>query len=92
MSEEAATLLTDDEVRALPEGTPITVTWSGGNGPHEYVLTFDKRGEPYAWASDLHDPNGRLRFYNPLTFVGAERFHTRVYLTSGSGSSGGSDD
>lgn len=72
--------LTESEVRALDEGTPIIVTWSGGNGPHRYIFTKDEHGEPYAWAKDLSDPNGVLRFYNPLTFVGQERFHTRVWL------------
>jgi hypothetical protein len=70
--------LTADEVATLPEGTPITVTWSGGNGPHAYVITVDKRGNRYAWVPD-RDPMGRLRWYNPLRFVGQERYHTRVW-------------
>jgi hypothetical protein len=69
--------LTAEEVAALAEGTPVVVTWSGGNGPHRYVITVDPRGARYAWP-----PNRKphLRWYNPLHFVGQERFHTRVWL------------
>lgn len=69
--------LTAEQVAALPEGTPVTITWSGGNGPHDYVLVFDDHGQPYAALTD--DPRDRLRYYNPLTFVGQERYHTRVW-------------
>lgn len=31
--------LTRAEVEALPEGTRVVVTWSGGNGPHVYRIT-----------------------------------------------------
>jgi len=72
-------MLSEDEVRALPEGTWITVIWSGGNGPHDYELVFNHQGEPYAWAKNL-DHNGNLKFYNPLTFIGKERYHTRVWI------------
>ncbi len=40
--------LTPEELAALPEGSPITVLWSGGNGPHKYHLRFSKWGYPYA--------------------------------------------
>ncbi len=40
--------LTPEELAALPEGSPITVLWSGGNGPHEYRLHFGKWGHPCA--------------------------------------------
>lgn len=36
-----ADLLTSDQIAALPVGTEIMVTWSGGNGPHKY--TVDRR-------------------------------------------------
>lgn len=68
--------LTADEVADLPEGTPITVRWSGGNGPHDYVIAVDHNGERYA--AGLDDPFGALRFYNPLSFVGQESYHTQV--------------
>lgn len=62
--------LTYDEVRALTEGTVVEVVWSGGNGPHRYVVVFDDRGEPYLAMPD-DDPNGRMRYYNPVgDFVG----------------------
>jgi len=76
MSDDRGDPLTEDEVAELPEGAPITVTWSGGNGPHDYVIAVDCHGTRYAWAPG----SGRqLRFYNPLTFVGQERYHTRVW-------------
>lgn len=70
--------LTQEEVETLPENTPVTITWTGGNGPHDYFVVFDDRGQVYAAVSD--DPRDRLRFYNLLTFVGKERYHTRVSL------------
>jgi hypothetical protein len=63
-------LLTQEEADALPDGTEVIITWSGGNGPHRYVIHVV----------------GRMRFAgdprndNPLTFVGTERFHTHVQL------------
>ena len=30
--------LTQEQVDALPHGTEIVVTWSGGNGPAEYTV------------------------------------------------------
>jgi sensor histidine kinase regulating citrate/malate metabolism len=72
------TYLTEDEVAALSEGTPITVTWTGGNGPHDYVVTVDGRGIRFATQPEhIGTP---MQFYNALDFVGAERFHTRVSL------------
>lgn len=46
MSDGRATsnrVLTQTEVDALPDGTMIEVTWSGGNGPHIY--TAEHRGK-----------------------------------------------
>ena len=40
--------LTPEELAALPEGSPITVLWSGGNGPYRYRLHFGKWGHPCA--------------------------------------------
>lgn len=72
--------LTREELDALPENTPITVMWSGGNGPHKYILVDGAFGLRYACLEkDLGDP--RLREINPLEFVGTERRHTRVWLT-----------
>ena len=69
-------LLTYDEVCDLPEGTPITITWSGGNGPHNYVLGM-VNGSPYAQNPD----KPQFDEYNPIRFVGNERCHTHVSLT-----------
>ena len=66
--------LTADEVAALPDGATVVVIWSGGNGPHRYVIAVSG-GDRYAWTGDP----GSDRFYNALTFVGQERFHTRVW-------------
>lgn len=33
--------LTREEFLGLPIGTRVTVLWSGGNGPHEYVIGPD---------------------------------------------------
>ena len=66
-----------DDVECLPEGARVRVIWSGGNGPHDYVIAVDERGQRYAAMND--DPDDRLRWYNPLTFVGVERYHTRVW-------------
>lgn len=31
-------MLTQEEVDQLPEGTRVSIIWSGGNGPHEYII------------------------------------------------------
>lgn len=69
--------LTADEVAELPDGEPIVVTWTGGNGPHPYVVAVDRYGDRYAALNTNLDD--RLRWYNRLSFVGQERFHTRVW-------------
>jgi hypothetical protein len=63
--------LTAEEVDQLPDGTSIIVTWSGGNGPHRYVLHVDRWGRRYAAVVPEHDPTGAFRTYNPLVGVGA---------------------
>jgi len=62
--------LTANEVAQLPDGTPIVVKWSGGNGPHEYVIAVDRFGRRFAAVVPALDPTGRLRWYNPLERVG----------------------
>lgn len=76
------TLLTQAEVNELPDGTGVVITWSGGNGPWPYVIAVDTRGQRYAALNA--DPEDRMRFYNLITFVGAERFHTHVWLAGSS--------
>jgi hypothetical protein len=36
--------LTCDEIRSLPDGAEIVVTWDGGNGPHPYRVLVDFEG------------------------------------------------
>lgn len=36
--------LTRQEAEALPDGTKVRVTWSGGNGPFFYKIRVDKWG------------------------------------------------
>lgn len=76
--------LSAHEVAILPEGTRVIIIWSGGNGPHEYLAMGHPYGERYAVAPQDVD-NERMRFYNPITFVGGERFHTRVWLRDSGG-------
>ena len=69
-----------EDVERLPEGARVVVIWSGGNGPHECVIAGGEGGQRYTVAPELaDDPNHRMRWYNPLTFVGGERYHTRVW-------------
>lgn len=71
--------LTPDEIDALPDGTEVEILWSGGNGPHRYLLVKDERGRSYA-LSPHEDPHGPMRYYNPLgSFVGP-RPRTEVRL------------
>lgn len=75
--DDAAAPLTEDQVAELEEGTPVTIIWSGGNGPHDYTITVGEDGQRYA----MLDRAGRVtRFTNPLRFVGQRRYHTRVWL------------
>ena len=66
--------LTDWQVAELREGTPVTVIWSGGNGPHDYEITVDGRGQRYVCAPG--EDNERMRYYNPIRFDPL----TRVWL------------
>jgi hypothetical protein len=68
--------LTAEQVQGLPEGTPVVVIWTGGNGPHRYVIAVDHWGRRYVWDGESE----RLRYYNELYFVGQEPYHTRVWL------------
>ena len=44
--------LTQEEVNALPDETPILVRWSGGNSGM-YVLVHDKYGTPHAYTNTI---------------------------------------
>lgn len=69
--------LTPIELAGLPDGAEVVIIWSGGNGPHRArVHTNGTYSVPLQEAM-----NGPFRYYNPITFVGSERFHTRVWTT-----------
>ena len=71
--------LTADEVAQLSDGTRVIIIWSGGNGPHTYVIAADE-DDPRRYAVIPRDvENERMRHYNPITFVGTQRYHTRVW-------------
>jgi hypothetical protein len=73
--------LSAEDAEHLPEGARVVVIWSGGNGPHEYVIAVDRYGRRYVVSPRYaDDPDDRMRWHNPLTFVGVERFHTRAWL------------
>lgn len=52
--ENVGRLLSEQDLEELPQGTPIEVIWSGGNGPYEYKL-FESGGWFYALV-DGEDP------------------------------------
>jgi hypothetical protein len=75
--------LSAEDVERLPEGSRVVVIWSGGNGPHECVIAVDEGGQRYTVSPErANDLDDRMRWYNPLHFVGGERYHTRVWLLS----------
>ena len=43
--EEECQLLSQTELEAYPDGTPIMIKWEGGNGPHKYFIERDKYGD-----------------------------------------------
>jgi hypothetical protein len=72
-------LLSAQQVADLDHGTEVEITWSGGNGPHRYRV-HQSLGDTFAVPLREWDAgeSGRLWLYNPITFIGAEQFHTRV--------------
>lgn len=72
--------LTPEEVAALGDGTEVVILWSGGNGPARYVV---EQRDGTTYAQPLANPHGPYRWYNPIEFVGAERFHTKVWRALG---------
>ena len=63
--------LTQYEVDNLPIGTKIIVTWGGGNGPAERIITEKWNGH---CITDIGIKNGYL------DFVGTEKMQTKVSL------------
>ena len=37
-------LLSQEEVDQLPDGSKVEIVWSGGNGPHEYLIYVSDLG------------------------------------------------
>lgn len=75
--------LTQAEVDTLPAGTRVLVTWSGGNGPHEYVIVVCD-GKRYAALPEGHpwrrpDEDTRPPWDAVLEWVG-EHPRTQVWL------------
>lgn len=58
--------LTQAECDALPVGAKVRVTWSGGNGPHEYYISQHWGG--YACVDNA--------YHDPLNFVGKKPLTT----------------
>lgn len=70
--------LTQEEVDNLPAGTKVVITWSGGNGPHEYTIhkrdysgSFVKESNPNAGSYD-----------GEIDFVGEKSPYTVVTLAN----------
>lgn len=75
------TPLTKGEVLALPNGTPVVIVWSGGNGPHPYTVEREfEDAEPVAKTpfepADYFDYDGK----GLDTFIGQTPMYTRVWL------------
>lgn len=80
--------LTQEEVDALPDGTKVLITWSGGNGPHEYEVV-QKNGLAYAkWVSSFMSPILDIRVLDirvsRIRFVGPKQPFTEVRLVDSS--------
>lgn len=76
--------LTNESIKQLPEGTPITVVWPGGNGPFIYTLRwfgdtpFAVCVQQWPGIDPLTAPLRDLDAYY-LDFIGNEPF-TRVWV------------
>lgn len=57
-----------EDFDALADGTPIVVLWSGGNGPHNYILRW-QNGLPYAEWQSSNTPT-YMTLGDPMSFVG----------------------
>jgi hypothetical protein len=68
--------LSTTEIRTLPEGARVIVTWSDGNdGPHEYRVHW-RRGEPYAQTDEDHR-QGNVDLEKWLTYYGGRDARSR---------------
>ena len=75
--------LTQEQVDALPHGTEIVVTWSGGNGPAEYTVgKCAWTGKSSAWFTGKVSLDMNPIFVSDLDFVGDKKPHTLVTLAT----------
>lgn len=65
--------LTQEEVDRLPVGARVRVTWSGGNGPHDYFVIPNVDGARVAITLDG-------TWVGTLTEVGADQPHIQVWV------------
>lgn len=70
--EDARFFLTQEQVDALEVGARVEVVWSGGNGPHEYVIS-----EHWGGRACVDNP-----YKDPLDFVGPKAPFTTVRLVN----------
>ena len=71
--------LTQEQVDALPHVTEIVVTWSGGNGPAEYMVgKCAWTGKSSAWFVSKVSIDLNPIFVSDLDFVGDKKPHTLV--------------
>ena len=72
-----ASLLTQAEVDALPDGTRVTIRWGvSGDGPHEYVV---RRVDGVVWAWTTFSRGDNIAVA-PIAGVGSGKHDTRVWL------------
>jgi len=77
--------LTQEQVDALPDGTEIVVTWSGGNGPWKYTIKRVYFDGEYLYSVGCHSypwerGQGILRVVGDLEFIGDKKPHTLVTI------------
>ena len=75
--------LTQEQVDCLPEGTRVVITWSGGNGPHEYAIFHSPYAEHVCAASTgatraCQPSYSPIDQADPIGFVGLDKPFTRV--------------
>ena len=69
--------LTQTEVNNLKAGVKVIITWSSGNGPHEYII-HKREGQNASFVSE-HNPNAGW-YDGKIDFVGKESYHTKVNI------------
>ena len=88
-----ATFLTREEVSRLQTGDVVYIIWSGGNGPHKYIIQRNLNGDICTKVPFDMSLRGELLYGVPVvdddlfgdsnsfrgSFIGGERHHTRVW-------------